>query len=54
MTDYPEKTCSIERLVTHARLVDAALSGSKTQQRRDGVYGYPGEQFELGGVTFLR
>ena len=51
-TDYPEKTCSIERLVTHEKLVAAALSGTKTQQRRDGIYGYPGETFELEGVTF--
>jgi len=31
---YPEKTCSIDRLVTHPKLVAAALSGTKTQQRR--------------------
>lgn len=52
MTEYPEKTCSIDRLVTHEKLVSAALSGSKTQQRRDGIYGYPGEEFELDGVAF--
>lgn len=53
MTDsYPEKTCSIERLVTHDKLVSAALSGSKTQQRRAGVYGYPGEKFTLEGTDF--
>lgn len=50
--EYPEKTCSIDRLVTHDKLVAAALDGSKTQQRRDGVYGYPGEEFELNGATF--
>jgi hypothetical protein len=38
MTDLPEKTCGIERLVTHAKLVEAALSGRKTQQRRDGLF----------------
>lgn len=53
MADYPEKTCSIDRLVTHGKLVAAALSGSKTQQRRAGVYGYPGETFDLDGVTFV-
>jgi len=52
-TDYPEKTCSIDRLVTHPKLVAAAISGAKTQQRRAGVYGYPGETFELNGVTFI-
>ena len=53
MTDYPEKTCEIERLVRHPKLVEAALSGRKTQQRRDGVYAYPGETFELEGVSFI-
>jgi hypothetical protein len=52
MNDYPEKTCSIEKLVTHAKLVEATLAGRKTQQRRNGVYAYPGETFELEGVTF--
>lgn len=50
---YPEKTCKIDRLVTHEKLVDAALAGRKTQQRRNGVYGYPGEKFELNGVEFV-
>ncbi|MCP4192627.1 MAG: ASCH domain-containing protein [Planctomycetaceae bacterium] len=49
---YPEKTCSIDRLITHEKLVSAALDGSKTQQRRAGVYGYPGEKFSLEGVEF--
>ena len=52
MTDYPEKTCEIDRLVRHPKLVEAALSGKKTQQRRDGIYAYPGETFELEGVGF--
>lgn len=52
MTEYPAKTCEIESLVTHKRLVDAALEGRKTQQRRNGVYGYPGERFDLEGKTF--
>jgi hypothetical protein len=50
--DYPEKTCSIDRLVRHKKLVEAAIEGKKTEQRRDGVYGYPGETFELEGKTF--
>ncbi len=51
--EYPEKTCSIERLVRHPKLVAAALAGDKTEQRRDGVYAYPGETFELDGVPFI-
>jgi len=50
--DYPEKTCTIDRLVRHPKSVEAALAGRKTEQRRDGVYGYPGETFELEGETF--
>ncbi len=53
MTDYPEKTCEIDRLVRHPKLVAAAIAGQKTQQRRDGVYGWPGETFELDGVPFV-
>lgn len=52
MNDYPEKTCEIDRLVRHPKLVAAARAGQKTQQRRDGVYAYPGETFELEGVRF--
>jgi hypothetical protein len=52
MTDYPEKTCEIVNLVKHPKLVEATLAGRKTQQRRDGVYAYPNETFELEGVTF--
>lgn len=53
MTDYPEKTCTIDSLVTHAKLVEAAIAGRKTQQRRNGVYAYPGETFELEGTRFV-
>lgn len=52
-SQYPEKTCEIERLVTHPKLVEAALAGTKTQQRRNGIYGYPGEEFELEGTKFV-
>ena len=52
MSEFPAKTCEIDLLVTHARLVKAALAGNKTQQRRNGVYGYPGETFDLEGVQF--
>lgn len=53
MNDYPEKNCDIDRLVRHPKLVEAALSGKKTQQRRDGVYAYPGEKFKLDGIDFI-
>ncbi len=53
MQDYPQKTCEIDRLVRHPKLVAAALSGQKTQQRRDGLYAYPNETFTLEGVDFV-
>lgn len=53
MHNYPDKTCSIDRLIRHPKLIDAAKSGIKTQQRRDGVYAWPGEDFELDGVAFV-
>lgn len=52
MDHYPEKTCSIDRLLRHPKLVAAALAGQKTQQRRDGLYAYPGETFVLEDVVF--
>jgi len=53
MSEYPEKTCEIDRLVTHEKLVAASLAGRKIQQRRAGIYGYPGEQFVLEGTAFV-
>jgi hypothetical protein len=53
MPDYPERTCEIDRLVRHPKLVEAALAGKKTQQRRDGVYAYPNETFDLNGIAFI-
>lgn len=53
MHEYPEKTCDIDRLVRQPKLVAAALSGQKTQQRRDGLYAYPNESFVLEGVNFV-
>jgi hypothetical protein len=50
--NYPEKSCEIDRLVTHPKLVASALSGVKTQQRRDGIYAYPGETFLLEEIEF--
>jgi len=51
VSDLPPKTCQLDNLITHPRLVEATLAGQKTQQRRNGVYGYPGETFELQGKT---
>lgn len=53
MQNFPEKTCDISRLVTHSKLVAAALAGNRTEQRRDGVYAYPNKEFELEGITFI-
>ena len=52
-TNYPAKTCEITRLVTHPKLVAAVIAGSKTQQRRDGLYADTSETFELEGITFV-
>jgi len=52
-TPYPAKSCEITRLVTHPKLVAATLAGTKTQQRRDGLYAHPNETFELEGITFV-
>ena len=52
-SNYPKKTCEITRLVRHPKLVNAALAGTKTQQRRDGVYAYPGETFQLEDTLFI-
>lgn len=51
--DYPARTCEISRLVTNEKLVAAAIAGNKTQQRRDGLYAYPDETFQLQGVSFV-
>jgi len=51
-TPFPEKTCAIDRLVRHPRLLEAAIRGDKTEQRRDGVYAYPGETFMLDDTQF--
>lgn len=51
--NYPKKTCEIDRLVRHPKLVAAALAGTKTQQRRDGLYAYPNETFNLENVPFI-
>ena len=48
----PDKTCSIDRLITHPGSIAKVLAGDKTAQRRNGVYGWVGETFSLGGETF--
>lgn len=52
-SSLPERTCGIDRLVTHPKLVAAAIAGAKTQQRRDGLYAYPNETFALEGIPFI-
>lgn len=54
MTDtaLPAKNCELDRLVTQPKLIGLAISGDKTQQRRNGIYGYPGERFTLNGIDF--
>ena len=47
--NLPEKTCSIERLVTIEADVERVLNGEKTATRRNGVYAYPGEIMVLKG-----
>ncbi|MHA6259727.1 ASCH domain-containing protein [Sporosarcina sp. CAU 1771] len=50
---YPEKTCSVERLVTVKADVAKVLSGEKRATRRNGVYAYPGEIMELDGGKYI-
>lgn len=48
----PEKSCSIERLVTIEKDVKKVLNGEKTATRRNGVYAYPDEVMLLEGREF--
>lgn len=52
MTEFPKKTCSIERLVTIPGDVEKVLTHIKTATRRNGVYAYPGEVMVLEGNEF--
>ncbi|ARJ38103.1 hypothetical protein CSV71_07630 [Sporosarcina sp. P21c] len=52
MTNYPKKTCSIERLVTIPEDVQKVLNGEKWATRRNGVYAYPGEIMTLEGKEY--
>lgn len=46
------KNCGIDQAVHQERLKKAMPNGNKAQQRRNGVYAYPGEKFEVEGVEF--
>jgi N4-acetylcytidine amidohydrolase len=50
--ELPEKTCTIERLVTIPADVTKVQLGQKTATRRNGVYAYPGEIMVLDGKEF--
>ena len=50
--ELPEKSCSIERLVTIKTDVAKVLNNEKTATRRNGVYAYPGEIMVLEGKKF--
>lgn len=52
MKNLPEKSCSIERLVTIKADVQKVLEGKKKATRRNGVYAYPGEVMVLEGKGF--
>ncbi|MCM3743717.1 ASCH domain-containing protein [Sporosarcina luteola] len=52
MNGLPEKTCSVERLVTIPEDVERVLKGEKTATRRNGVYAYPDEIMVLDGKEF--
>jgi hypothetical protein len=52
MTEFPKKTCDLDKLIRNPRMIANAKAGVKTQQRRNGVYGYPGEQFALEETQF--
>ncbi|MDR7239017.1 ASCH domain-containing protein [Neobacillus drentensis] len=49
----PEKTCSVERLITMESDVKKVLAGEKTATRRNGRYADPGEIMTLEGREFV-
>jgi N4-acetylcytidine amidohydrolase len=53
MNEFPQKTCSIERLVTIPADIQKVLNGKKSATRRNGVYAYPGEVMVLDGKEFV-
>ncbi|GAA0595688.1 hypothetical protein GCM10009001_09760 [Virgibacillus siamensis] len=48
----PNKTCTIDKLVTIPKEVEKVLSGGKTASRRNGIYADVGEIMELQGEKF--
>ncbi|WP_019415460.1 ASCH domain-containing protein [Paenisporosarcina sp. TG20] len=52
-TNFPPKTCSIERLITKESDVEKVLQGQKTATRRNGRYADIGEIMELQGISFI-
>ncbi|CAM3145651.1 ASCH domain-containing protein [Filibacter tadaridae] len=48
----PEKTSSVEKLITVPEDIKRVLNGEKTATRRNGVYAYPGEIMVLDGKEF--
>lgn len=53
MTEFPPKTCTIERLITKPDDVAKVLNGQKTATRRNGRYADPGEIMQLQGQAFM-
>jgi len=51
--ELPEKTCSIERLVTLPEDVEKVIAGKKTATRRNGRYADVGEIMDLNGHKFV-
>ncbi|TXL61720.1 ASCH domain-containing protein [Cerasibacillus terrae] len=48
----PEKTCTIEKLVTIPEDVEKVINGQKTATRRNGIYADIGEVMTLKGKNF--
>ncbi|RDI41895.1 ASCH domain-containing protein [Falsibacillus pallidus] len=49
----PEKSCSVDRLVTMPADIEKVLAGTKTATRRNGRYADVGEIMELEGKSFV-
>jgi hypothetical protein len=51
--ELPEKTCSVDRLVTVKEDIQKVLEGKKTATRRNGRYADVGEVMTLEGQDFV-
>ncbi|MBM6616474.1 ASCH domain-containing protein [Bacillus suaedaesalsae] len=51
--ELPEKTCTIERLITMPDDIKKVIEGNKTATRRNGRYADIGEEFVLDGKNFV-